>query len=208
MPTVLHNPKTTPIAAEEELLNAERSRPRPSGEDTSVGSGSVDAAKVTVDEMVKEELKQQDCDEHGAEDVDQMVWHPALDEVNSDMHHFVEQLPSSMDDVFAHGVLAKIDYDDEATNISEFVRLENEALSAEESGGPGSAAAQHQEALLAAFTSKAGRKKKKGPPFPVQRWEDPLVLKVVSARRVRLDSIAEYSPLLRSNIHHLQLSAR
>ena len=186
----LYNHKMSPITAEEELINAENATENTEAQiQKSTPDNAVDAEHTIADK----------------EEQHKIVWHPALDEVNSDMHHFVEALPKDISDVFEYGVLAKIDYNDETTNISEFVKLENEAmaLSAEQGGFPLPSGSASMDAVKEEKHQKS-KKNRKGVAFPVHRWEDPLVLKVISARRIRLDSISEHQPLLTANIEHLQ----
>jgi len=217
----LQNPKTTPITAEEELRNANQSDHELQRKHSNQTASSVNTA---VSENPESKTDEQSESETNAIEVElemdekeetKVVWHPALDEVNSDMHHSAEALPTDKDDVFEYGVLAKIDYSDELTNIAEFVKLENEEFAecARKSGLPpltGSAGTDIFKESPTTSTStqspsiSAKKKKSKKLQFPVSRWEDPLVLKVISARRIKFQSICEHKPLMTANIQHLQ----
>eukprot|EP01083_Nonionella_stella_P041166 111633_1 len=183
----LNNPKTSPITREEEL-------------------------DMEYNEQSTQELAEEPIEPSNTEEATTIAWHPALDEVNSDMHHYVESIPTDMDDIFEYGVLAKIDFNDESTNIGEFIRLENEA------NGVVTPPPEPPKPIKKEKDKENRNKKQnktKNVSFPVSRWEDPLVLKVIGARRIKLDSVcipnvtdtAPVAPsIMRGNIEHLQPS--
>ena len=230
----LHNPKTSPITAEEELKNAENKQEQSQSQQltTDDAQNEQQGPKKTFEERLNDAVEEveQNMDEtinttkEAEIEETKIVWHPALDEVNSDMHHFVESIPKEMNDVFEYGVLAKIDYNDEMTNVAEFVKLQNRAREENKARMTGDEATTDSSSSTS--TEKSGedtqsmniqinestnptqrpqkKKNRKQVQFPVTKMEDPLVLKVISARRIKLDSISEHQPLMTANIQHLQ----